>query len=658
MRRAHSWLAVLAGVLVAGSPWLAARTVHINHETGDDARDGVSPEASVRTLSRGLALCEAGDTLSLAPGTGPYYENLIFGSRGGRPGRPIVVEGNGAVLSGLQPLTAEAWQDRGDGLWFYPTSFQRGSLRPFLVRPDGTPVPRAARSDAVAVGTAHWDSQGILWRGQPGEHPGELGLRGTLRDAGVAINGASHITIRNLTCEHFANDGFNIHGHSQGLFFEAIVGRYNGDDGFSIHEDVGAAVHGGWFHNNTFGIQDVNHSRSTYVGVRVEANQAHGVHFSGGAHSLSDALIRDNGLDQLRVDPDRATHLGATPEHPFAAGTTYVRNTVILGGRSGVTVSNGSQVALRHCFIGGAEVGALAEAGAALHLYGTVLADCRQLELHCASPLGRFDANAYWPGRVRWLETTFTPEQFAAYQEASGQDRSSVVAAPVSLGRGFRLAAPTIPWQNRLAAPGPQSELDLPFGEPVWRTADPAAPDTSQAGVLRFDFESVNPWSRVYPVPEKAPDGQPLAATATLSDEQAVSGRQAVKLEVALPPGGPANWLIKLFSVHLDACSRPVRTMRFQLYGDGSGTRVALRLRDADGESFNGPALSLDWEGWRQVAWDLAETPPRVPPTARGNGRQDVPPLEVILDIHPAAGAAGGRFVLYADDLELVLEEP
>ena len=30
----------------------------------------------------------------------------------------------------------------------------------------------------------------------------------------------------------------------------------------------------------------------------------------------------------------------------------------------------------------------------------------------------------------------------------------------------------------------------------------------------------------------------------------------------------------------------------------------------------------------------------------------------VWLDISPAIGAAGGRFVLYADDLELVLEEP
>lgn len=657
MRHPGRWLAVFATLLL---PWLtplSGKTIIVDQQTGDDARDGSSPPQSVKTLARAVALCAPGDVLSVVPGATPYFEALEFGPRGGLPGRPIVVEGNGAVLSGLLPIPPEQWQDRGDGLWFFPTTFRHGSLVPFLVLPDGTRIPAAAKAAAIAPGQAFWDAQGILYRSDADRRPGDLGLRGALRAAGVALAGTCHLTVRNLTCEYFANDGFNVHGSCQGLFFENIVARHNGDDGFSVHEDVGVTVHAGWFHDNTYGIQDVNLSRSQYVGVRVENNRAHGVHFNGGTHSVSDALIRDNAMDQFRVDRDPARHMGVAEDNPFCAGTAYLHNTVILGGRTGITVTRDSRVAVTSCFIAGAQTGILALPEAILHVNGSVVADCGVREVHSESALCRFNGNAYWPGRCRWLTELHGPDQFAAYQEASGQDAATVLAQPAFLGKGFRLSAPQMTWQERLTVPGITTELNLPFGDAV---APPGGTTTAagDATALRFDFESFNPWSRVYPVPEKGPDGKPLAATAVLSTEQAVSGTHSVKLDVRLPPGGPATWQVKLFSVRLEPCTRPVQALRCQLFGDGSGTAFCLRLRDAAGESFAGPEMRLDWQGWREVAWDLHATPPRAVAGMTGDGRQDAPPLEVVLDLYPTAGAGGAHLVLYADDLEVLLEAP
>jgi hypothetical protein len=656
-RALQAW-ALVAFLLTGGLGGnLSARTVTVDQARGDDARDGTEAQGPLRTLARGLALCGPGDTLAIVPGEAPYHESLVVGGRGGLPGRPLIVEGNGAVLSGLQALPAEAWQDRGDGRWFLPTAVRYGSLLPFLVRPDGTRVPEAAKAEALSAGQALWDAQGILLRCPIGQHPAELGLRGTLLDAGVSLNGASYVTVRNLTCEYFANDGFNVHGSCQGLFFENVVARHNGDDGFSVHEDVGVAVYGGWFHGNTFGIQDVNLSRSIYCGVRVENNRAHGVHFTGGAHSLTDSLVRDNLQDQVRVDRDPAPHMGVDGDNPLTAGTVYLYNDAIVGGRTGILATAGTRVAVRACYVAGAKTGIQALGAAVLHVNGSVVTDCTDRELHCESAACRFDGNLYWPGRLGWGAALFTPAQFAEYQSASGQDGSSVLGAPMYAEAGrFRLRSPCIIRSDRWAVPGLAAEPQLPFGGAVDNPRAAATASAGAAAVLRFDFETANPWSRVYPEPAKGADGIPIAATAVLSTEQAVSGKHAVKLDVALPSGEPRTWLIKLFSVRLDPCVRPVRSLRFQLFGDGSGLTFCPRLRDADGVSFYGPAQKLDWQGWREVAWDLSTTLPRDLAGAASRQRQKVPPLEVVLDLHPQVGPQGARLVLYADDLEVTLD--
>jgi hypothetical protein len=636
--------------LLAASLW--ARPVYVDNRAGDDARDGASPETAVRSLKRGVELCEPGSTLHLAPGQ-VYTESLALGSKGGTASAPLVVEGNGAVLSGLRPLPTAEWQDQGEGLYFLPNRVQVVAARPFLVLGGGM-VPLRRSVAEMKAEESCWAAEGVHFRAAPGKTIADYELAGTMLTSGLVLTGGSYIEVRNLVCEHFANDGFNVHGSCQGLVFRNIVSRWNGDDGFSIHEDVGATVYGGHFHHNNYGIQDINISRSSFYGVLIEDNRVVGADFMGGYHVLVDSVARNNAGPQIQAYPDTTRHM-REPVNPIADGLLVLKNVLTVGGQQGLNLRGGRADVSGCTFAGAAEGVRIAEPCVA-EMRESAVYGCARAELVCLSPHARFEANAYIPGRVQWQDRSFTPEEFAGYREASGQDTASVVEpVPVFARRGsFRLHGPDVVLGNRQLRPGLPVDPVFPFGEPVRNEL--ASADPPRVTVLTFDFETDNPWSRVFPSPEENKDGVKVAGTAELSTERSHSGSRAMKLEVNFPPGRPGSWLVKLFSVKMPL-ERPVVEMRFWLFGDGSGLVFQPRLRDRSGECFYGPRGTLDWEGWREVVWDLRETPPVQIHSGDGNRQQDMPPFEVVLELLPEVGAEGGRMVLFADDLRLRLEE-
>ncbi len=629
-----------------------ARTVYVDNRTGDDARDGAAATTAVRSLKRAVELCAPGDVLRLAPGE-PYRESLAFGNKGGTVAAPIVVEGQGAVLSGLRPMPAADWQDRGNGLFFLPNGVRQSAARPFLVR-DGAMVTRKAKPDQVGVEESCWDASGAYFRVAPGKTMADYELEGTLLLAGVALTGGCYIQVRDLTCEHFANDGFNVHGSCQGLLFQNIVSRWNGDDGFSVHEDVGVVVLGGHFHHNDFGIQDINISRSSFYGVLAEHNRLAGMDFMGGYHALVDCVARDNAGPQIQIYSDRTKHM-REPGNPLADGILVLKNVLTIGGKQGLQV-RGGHVDVAACTFSGAEEGVRILGDSTVALRESAVFGCATVELACQSSNVRLEGNAYFPGRLQWGGRNFGPEEFAAYREASGQDADSVVAAaPVFARKGsYRVQEPLLAMGTHQIRPGILADPQFPSGEAVANplaTSDPAAVTS-----LDFDFETSNPWSRVYPSPEATKAGAKVVGTAELSTEQHHSGKQAMKLDVTFPAGKPGPWLVKLFSVKFPV-ERPVAEMRFWLFGDGSGLTFQPRLRDESGECFYGPQSKLDWQGWREVVWNLHETPPVSVMGGDGNGKQDVPMLEVVLELLPNVPADGGNLTLFADDLRVRLEE-
>jgi hypothetical protein len=479
-------------------------------------------------------------------------------------------------------------------------------------------------------------------------------LEGTMRISGVALAGGSYIEVRNLVCERFANDGFNVHGSCQGLVFRNIVSRWNGDDGFSVHEDVGSVVLGGHFHHNDYGIQDINISRSTFYGVLVENNRLAGADFYGGVHVLVDSVLRDNAGPQIQSSSDRTRHMRELGS-PFADGQLVLKSTLTSGGDRALFVRDG-RADIFHCTFAGAREGVRIGPAATVEMVGSAVLGCAEQDVVCLSPTSLLAANLYSPGRMTWAETSYEPTAFADYRTASGQDATSIVTDSPTLAKkqSFRLFGSTLPYGKSHLQPGIERDPVFPFGEPIVNQLKGMSVASSVG--LRFDFESTNPWSRVFPWPEKTKAGEAVTGTSELSTEQSNSGAKSVKLDVTFPPGRPGPWLVKLFSVKFPA-TKPVTEMRFAMFGDGSGLAYQPRLRDGTGECFYGPAGTVDWQGWREIVWNLSKTPPALINSGDGNHKQDGPTLELVLEVTPKIPAEGGHLVLYLDDLQAQFEE-
>lgn len=626
-----------------------AKTVYVSSKTGSDGNSGLEKTKSVRTLSHAMSLIEAGDTLEMEAGS-IFNESLYF-PRNGTAWKPIIIEGNGSVICGLRDIPSDAWQDMGEGLFFQPSKVKTGALAPYLVDANGKSLPQNRNLKTMKPGESFWNSNGIYLRCTPNESPANMKLRGTTLVSGVTMEDTSYVTVRNLTAEYFANDGFNMHGYCHGLVFEQITARHNGDDGFSMHEDVGAVVRGGHFHHNNYGIQDINGSRSLFQGLLVEDNRIIGVHFNGGFRSLEDSVVRNNASGEIVIQNNSAKNIGYVNSNPLATGLVFIKNTVVLGGKVAIQVKGPSKAVISNSAILDAEDGIQVMADAEVTLLSSAVANCSRHALDI-QPGAHFTgtANSYAPPLILFNGKEYNSTQFKEYQAASGQDAESLTDSPMFRGC-FRANFPKIRHGAILFTPGPTLSLTLPVEVMPDAKYAPANMPGISKGILKHDFEVFNPMSRVYPEPAKSKKGELITFSSTLSEEQAVSGKKSVKIQAALPGGERSSWRIKLFSEPMTSWEKPVTEISFQLYSEGDGTRFSPRIRDKQGESFTGPAMSMDWKGWRKIVWNLKNIKPKNTGAVK-NDIQDCP-LEIVVDFFPAVPAEGRDFTVYLDDLEL-----
>ena len=337
---------------------------------GDDGNDGRSADRAFRTLNAATANLKAGDVLHLAPGA-KFRESLKIRASG-EPTNPIAVKGNGAVISGLEPVPDDSWEDKGEGLWLSTNGMAWGACRPRVLLPSGemvsVPISDAAfrRPELLKPGCAAWRKEGIWFRPEAGRKPSDYALRGFYRVSGVEIVGRHYIEIENLTAEHFSNDGFNVHGSCRGLVFRNITASGNGDDGFSVHEDVMASVYGLNSFGNDNGIADVSISQSMFCGAVVESNRLCGVDFHGGIHIMRDSTVKDNGMVQILAR-------GRKGDDPMATARVFLEG-VKVSGSEGVAlkVREHSEVSARNCMFSGCEIGLDLEGGRT-HLAGSTI---------------------------------------------------------------------------------------------------------------------------------------------------------------------------------------------------------------------------------------------------------------------------------------------
>ncbi len=401
MKKFLPFLALAATLSLPAAEWF------VNNRTGDDANDGSSAAKARKSFAAVMKLVKPGDTLQIADTGSPYYESLALRGDFGKNGAPLTVEGNGAVISGLTELDPAQWVPR-DGGFFYPIGKRPSNWRLYLYE-NGRRLPL----DSFA-----WKGDGFLFRPAEGKTPADYRLSANLRDSGVQIGHGKNITIRNLVAEHHGNDGFNIHGSCYGLRFEGVTGRHNGDDGFSAHEDGEAYVINSEFHGNSYGIEDINLSRTTFVNVRIHGNQT-GVHFSGGYHALIDCTLSDN-LVQLRVDAGRpAVYLPDAPEAAGFDGECFIKNTRVTGGNEGLRVSRRSKVTLLNSLFrtGGAAVELTP--GSELYLAGTVLTGDLPIAVNQARLFG--DKNLFFPDRMKFDQKGVALAEFKELTKSNAQ---------------------------------------------------------------------------------------------------------------------------------------------------------------------------------------------------------------------------------------------
>lgn len=84
------------------------RQLYVSAATGNDGRDGLTPQTAVKTIQRGAALAQAGDVVNIEAGA---YAGTVDVPRSGTATQPIVFRGNGTVmLSGADLVTDGAWE--------------------------------------------------------------------------------------------------------------------------------------------------------------------------------------------------------------------------------------------------------------------------------------------------------------------------------------------------------------------------------------------------------------------------------------------------------------------------------------------------------------------------------------------------------------------
>lgn len=364
-------------------PFLAVGTeFHVNNQTGSDAADGLSPEKAFATLARATKELRAGDVLVIAPGK-TYGESLVL-KRGGTADRPIVIRGNGAVISGLKPIPKDAWSDRGNGLFLNANKLCWGALRPRVFLGEGRMLSvvcghfKNVTPESLKPLQAIWNEEGIWFRAEAGKSAADYDLRGTYAmggHSGVMIESCDYITVEDLTAQCFPNDGFNVHGSCHGLVFRNIVGRWNGDDGFSVHEDVQANVYHANLHHNDFGIQDINASQTSFFGCTVVSNRLCGVDMYGGMRIFHDVTVRDNGGNQVCASRGDAEQLRFVKGNPMLDGLVYMRNSRIgPGSGDGLRIGADARMTAVGTTISGVETGVRVNGN--LHLVSSRICGC------------------------------------------------------------------------------------------------------------------------------------------------------------------------------------------------------------------------------------------------------------------------------------------
>jgi hypothetical protein len=239
-----------------------------------------------KTLDAAARVAQAGDTIQVAPNTGPYRE-ILFIPASGSPESPIIFDGGGNVITGFEPLTG--WtEDNGTQSVHLPTFPCVLTYKGERLRQDP-----AGQFNRYATINAAKDTLTLL----PGTET--EGWEISRRPFAVRVFNASYQTYRNVRASGSSNDGFNIHGTGTGLIFENVEGFQNLDEGFSSHDQTRCTIKNGKFWDNDNGVGNVTQLETIAENVDTWNNLGYGFWLNDGAGTMTNIRSWGNGVCQV-----------------------------------------------------------------------------------------------------------------------------------------------------------------------------------------------------------------------------------------------------------------------------------------------------------------------------------------------------------------------
>lgn len=110
------FLGIGLSTLALSHPALSA-DYYVDPLAGSDANPGTSASVAFQTMTSALAVAGAGDTIHLQPSSEPYRMMIdMTNHRGGSVDDPLVIDGQGSILSGADILDPSGWQQASPGI--------------------------------------------------------------------------------------------------------------------------------------------------------------------------------------------------------------------------------------------------------------------------------------------------------------------------------------------------------------------------------------------------------------------------------------------------------------------------------------------------------------------------------------------------------------
>jgi hypothetical protein len=316
--------------------------VWVDNVKGNDAADGRTAATALRSLKRAVSALRPGDTLRLVKNAEPYREPLEI-STSGTPARPVVIDGQGSVVTGLDAVASDRFVPHEPGIIKGVMSeFHRGQPRAVV---NGVPMGSEGRVSELHEGQHTWLRESVYIALPEGTKWPGAEIAFMTRDRGVVIDGASHVVVRNLTVEQVSGDAFAVKGEAKSVRLENVEGRRasgGASRGLFVQGKAEAMAVRSRFHSNSSGVAAIHRTKTVLDRCEIRNNRDFGARVNGVEHAFMHCAFADNGAFDLEA-------IELSPESANGGGPCRARiDNALFGGKSRVGLAmQGASVELR-----------------------------------------------------------------------------------------------------------------------------------------------------------------------------------------------------------------------------------------------------------------------------------------------------------------------